>query len=128
MCIFINKSNEFTKIGGGIFFLLLYFSFQQQQQQCPTLTLSLSKITLFLTKKVILCTLMVLPVSVQSMYLLPLYFFQSVSNLFFFSSASVLGSVMYKVAILATLRSKKLNGSTIGVMITASHNPEEVNI
>jgi phosphoacetylglucosamine mutase len=38
----------------------------------------------------------------------------------------VLGSVMYKVAILASLRSKKLNGSTIGVMITASHNPEEV--
>jgi phosphomannomutase len=33
---------------------------------------------------------------------------------------------MYKVAILASLRSKKLNGSTIGVMITASHNPEEV--
>lgn len=33
---------------------------------------------------------------------------------------------MYKVAILAALRSKKLNGSTIGVMITASHNPEEV--
>lgn len=41
-------------------------------------------------------------------------------------SADVLGSVMYKVAILASLRSKKLNGSTIGVMITASHNPEEV--
>lgn len=34
---------------------------------------------------------------------------------------------MYKVGILATLRSKKLNGSTIGVMITASHNPEEVH-
>lgn len=33
---------------------------------------------------------------------------------------------MYKVAILATLRSKKLQGATIGVMITASHNPEEV--
>lgn len=46
-------------------------------------------------------------------------------NLYFFS-ADVLGSVMYKVAILAALRSKKLQGSTIGVMITASHNPEEV--
>ncbi|CAO3631468.1 unnamed protein product [Mucor hiemalis] len=45
----------------------------------------------------------------------------------FRSNASVLGSVFYKVAILATLRSKKLNGSTIGVMITASHNPEEDN-
>jgi phosphomannomutase len=42
--------------------------------------------------------------------------------------ADVLGSVMYKVAILAALRSKKLQGSTIGVMITASHNPEEVYI
>ncbi|GAA5812574.1 hypothetical protein MFLAVUS_006031 [Mucor flavus] len=45
----------------------------------------------------------------------------------FRSNAEVLGSVMYKVGILATLRSKKLNGSTIGVMITASHNPEEDN-
>ncbi|OBZ86312.1 Phosphoacetylglucosamine mutase [Choanephora cucurbitarum] len=45
----------------------------------------------------------------------------------FRSKADVLGSVMYKVAILASLRSKKLNGSTIGVMITASHNPEEDN-
>ncbi|KAI8997489.1 hypothetical protein BDB01DRAFT_771298 [Pilobolus umbonatus] len=45
----------------------------------------------------------------------------------FRSNASVLGSVMYKVAILATLRSKKLQGATIGVMITASHNPEEDN-
>ncbi|KAI8968495.1 hypothetical protein BDF20DRAFT_896702 [Mycotypha africana] len=45
----------------------------------------------------------------------------------FRSKADVLGSVMYKVAILAALRSKKLNGSTIGVMITASHNPEEDN-
>lgn len=44
-----------------------------------------------------------------------------------FCSADVLGSVMYKVAILAALRSKKLNGATIGVMITASHNPEEDN-
>ncbi|KAI7904332.1 uncharacterized protein BX663DRAFT_560024 [Cokeromyces recurvatus] len=45
----------------------------------------------------------------------------------FRSKADVLGSVMYKVAILAALRSKKWNGSTIGVMITASHNPEEDN-
>ncbi|KAI8365317.1 uncharacterized protein BYT42DRAFT_589518 [Radiomyces spectabilis] len=45
----------------------------------------------------------------------------------FRSKAEVLDSVMYKVAILATLRSKKLNGATIGVMITASHNPEEDN-
>ncbi|KAI9484005.1 MAG: hypothetical protein EXX96DRAFT_560455 [Benjaminiella poitrasii] len=45
----------------------------------------------------------------------------------FRSKADVLGSVMYKVAVLAALRSKKLNGSTIGVMITASHNPEEDN-
>ncbi|KAI8875261.1 Phosphoacetylglucosamine mutase [Backusella circina FSU 941] len=45
----------------------------------------------------------------------------------FRSNADVLGSVMYKVAILASLRSKKLQGATIGVMITASHNPEEDN-
>jgi phosphoacetylglucosamine mutase len=34
--------------------------------------------------------------------------------------------VLFKVGILAALRSFKLNGATIGVMITASHNPEEV--
>ncbi|KAI8062471.1 hypothetical protein BC940DRAFT_308700 [Gongronella butleri] len=45
----------------------------------------------------------------------------------FRSIADVLDSVMYKVGILATLRSKKLGGATIGVMITASHNPEQDN-
>ncbi|CAO3653187.1 unnamed protein product [Cunninghamella echinulata] len=45
----------------------------------------------------------------------------------FRSKAEVLDSVMYIVGVLATLRSKKLNGATIGVMITASHNPEEDN-
>ncbi|KAI8336993.1 hypothetical protein BC941DRAFT_426310 [Chlamydoabsidia padenii] len=45
----------------------------------------------------------------------------------FRSKAEVLDSVMYIVGILASLRSKKLNGATIGVMITASHNPEEDN-
>ncbi|KAI7862012.1 hypothetical protein BDF14DRAFT_1861080 [Spinellus fusiger] len=45
----------------------------------------------------------------------------------FRTKADLLDSVMYKVGILGTLRSKKLNGATIGVMITASHNPEEDN-
>jgi len=39
---------------------------------------------------------------------------------------SVLDSVLYRVGILAGLRSRKLDGKTIGVMVTASHNPEEV--
>ena len=39
---------------------------------------------------------------------------------------STLDSVMFRVGILAALRSKKLDGKTIGVMITASHNPEHV--
>lgn len=47
--------------------------------------------------------------------------------LYLFFRAEVLDSVMYIVGILAALRSKKLNGATIGVMITASHNPEEVS-
>jgi phosphoglucomutase len=38
----------------------------------------------------------------------------------------VLDSVLFRVGILAALRSKKLDGKTIGVVITASHNPEEV--
>ncbi|ORY95454.1 hypothetical protein BCR43DRAFT_505956 [Syncephalastrum racemosum] len=45
----------------------------------------------------------------------------------FRTKAALLDSVMYKVGILATLRSKKLQGATIGVMITASHNPAEDN-
>ena len=40
----------------------------------------------------------------------------------------VLDSVLFRVGILAALRSKKFDGKTIGVMITASHNPEEVRI
>lgn len=38
-----------------------------------------------------------------------------------------LESVMFRVGVLAALRSKKLDGKTIGVMITASHNPEQDN-
>jgi len=37
-----------------------------------------------------------------------------------------LDSVLFRVGILAGLRSKRLDGKTIGVMVTASHNPEEV--
>ncbi|KAF9270110.1 phosphoacetylglucosamine mutase [Marasmius fiardii PR-910] len=40
---------------------------------------------------------------------------------------SVLDSVMFRVGIIAGLRSKKLDGRTIGVMVTASHNPEPDN-
>lgn len=41
--------------------------------------------------------------------------------------ASRLPSVVFRVALLAVLRSKRLEGATIGVMITASHNPEPVS-
>ncbi|KAJ7071075.1 phosphoacetylglucosamine mutase [Mycena amicta] len=41
--------------------------------------------------------------------------------------ATVLDSVLFRVGVLAALRSKKLDGKTIGVMVTASHNPEEDN-
>lgn len=39
----------------------------------------------------------------------------------------VLDSVLFRVGVLAALRSKKLDGKTIGVMVTASHNPEPDN-
>ncbi|KAH9898322.1 phosphoacetylglucosamine mutase [Cubamyces lactineus] len=40
---------------------------------------------------------------------------------------NILDSVMFRVGILAALRSKRLDGKTIGVMVTASHNPEPDN-
>ncbi|KAL1951855.1 hypothetical protein VTO73DRAFT_1004 [Trametes versicolor] len=40
---------------------------------------------------------------------------------------NILDSAMFRVGVLAALRSKRLDGKTIGVMITASHNPEQDN-
>jgi phosphoacetylglucosamine mutase len=42
--------------------------------------------------------------------------------------AAVLDSVLFRVGVLAALRSKRLDGKTIGVMVTASHNPEPVRV
>lgn len=45
----------------------------------------------------------------------------------FRTAATKLSSVVFRTALLAVLRSKRLEGATIGVMITASHNPEPDN-
>ena len=41
--------------------------------------------------------------------------------------ADLLDGVTFRVGLLASLRSRKLNGQAIGVMITASHNPASDN-
>lgn len=48
--------------------------------------------------------------------------------LFYLFRAELLDSVIFRAGIVATLRSKKLDGKVIGVMITASHNPAAVRI
>ncbi|KAI9783567.1 MAG: Phosphoacetylglucosamine Mutase [Geoglossum umbratile] len=45
----------------------------------------------------------------------------------FRTKANILDPVFFRVALAAALRSRKLNGQTIGIMITASHNPPEDN-
>nr|XP_018910428.1 PREDICTED: phosphoacetylglucosamine mutase-like [Bemisia tabaci] len=45
----------------------------------------------------------------------------------FRTRAENLGHVAYRVGIIAALRSRVRNGQAIGVMITASHNPEDDN-
>ncbi|KAG8961270.1 Phosphoacetylglucosamine Mutase [Tulasnella sp. 419] len=42
-------------------------------------------------------------------------------------NANNLDCVLFRVGVLAALRSKRLDGRTVGVMVTASHNPEHDN-
>lgn len=53
-------------------------------------------------------------------------FASSCSHSDHYDSGNTLDSVLFRVGVLAGLRSKRLDGKTIGVMITASHNPAQV--
>ena len=44
------------------------------------------------------------------------------------TKANILDSVCFRMGLVAALRSKSLGGKNVGVMVTASHNPEEVSI
>lgn len=43
------------------------------------------------------------------------------------TKANILDSVCFRMGLVAALRSKSLGGKNVGVMVTASHNPEEVS-
>ena len=40
---------------------------------------------------------------------------------------NILESTCFRLALIGALRSKKMGGKMIGLMVTASHNPEEVS-
>lgn len=41
---------------------------------------------------------------------------------------NVLESTCFRLALISALRSKSLGGKLVGMMVTASHNPEEVSV
>lgn len=45
----------------------------------------------------------------------------------FRTRGDILESTLFRIGLLAVLRSKKLDGKAIGVMVTASHNPDQVS-
>lgn len=55
----------------------------------------------------------------------PVKFYYKASG--FKAKASLLNSTMFRVAVLATLRSQYLRNQTVGIMITASDGPPEDN-
>lgn len=76
--------------------------------------------------KMVVCITPSAVMAASSQYIKPLDYAPSYGTAGFRTRSHLLDSTLFRCGILAGLRALK-TGSTIGIMVTASHNPEEDN-